>query len=55
MKVKSFRSKRPSRKKVYHNNSKCTEGNNIEKSNKIHKVGGACLCEHCKRLNRNRR
>lgn len=37
---------------VYHNNNKCTEGNNIERKNFKHGTGGKRLCERCKKLNR---
>lgn len=37
---------------VHHNNTKCTEGNNIEKVNLRSGTGGKPLCEHCERLNR---
>ncbi len=36
---------------VYHNNSKCTERNNIERSNLRQGTGGKSLCQHCKSLN----
>lgn len=36
---------------VHHNNSKCTEGNNIERENKREGTGGKPLCSHCKDLN----
>ena len=36
---------------VYHNNSKCTERNNIEPENRREGDGGKRLCDHCKRLN----
>jgi hypothetical protein len=36
---------------VYHNNSECTEGNNIEKRNLVSGTGGKRLCEACARLN----
>jgi len=42
-------------KDVYHNNSKCTEGNNIEKEYyKVGKGSGRRLCKSCKELNRKR-
>jgi len=50
-KVKSFHSKLPSDRPVYHNNSKCTEGDNIQPENKVAGTGGHPLCDHCKRLN----
>lgn len=51
MKVAAFNAKNSN---VYHNNSKCTEGNNIEKVNLQKGHGGKTLCSHCKRLNSNR-
>ena len=39
-------------KKVYHNNNKCAEGNNIEPKNLKHGTAGRRLCERCKKLNR---
>ena len=48
--AKSFYSKKRGAS-VYHNNSKCTEGNNIEKENLEYGTGGKKLCEYCKRLN----
>ena len=36
---------------VYHNNTKCTEGNNIERENRREGTGGKRLCQHCARLN----
>jgi hypothetical protein len=46
-KVAAFHSKRPDAKKVHHNDSTCTEGNNIETSNKVSGTGGLPLCNHC--------
>ena len=37
--------------KVYHNNKKCTERNNIESENIKKGKGGNRLCNTCKRLN----
>jgi len=37
---------------VHHNNSRCTEGNNIEKENLRQGTGGKPLCQHCAQLNR---
>jgi hypothetical protein len=40
---------------VYHNNRKCTIGNNIERKNFVSGRGGKRrLCEECKRLNQKR-
>lgn len=38
--------------KVYHNNNKCTEGNNIERENLRQGTGGRRLCKRCKKLNK---
>lgn len=35
---------------VYHNNSSCTEGNNIERWNLEKGTGGKKICAHCARL-----
>ena len=35
---------------VYHVCSKCTEGNNIEKENKVPGTGNGTLCQKCKQL-----
>lgn len=48
--VPAFHSKLPSDNPVYHDNDKCTEGNNIEKRNRVSGTGGRPKCEHCKRL-----
>jgi hypothetical protein len=37
---------------VYHNNSKCTKGNNIEFQNKVSGTGGKSLCSECQKLNK---
>jgi hypothetical protein len=37
---------------VYHNNSACTVGDNIESYNKESGTGGKRLCSGCERLNR---
>ena len=36
---------------VYHNNTNCTEGNNIEKYYLAPGTGGKRLCSHCAHLN----
>ena len=48
--VNPFHSKRPGTS-VYHNNSKCTEGNNIESYNRVSGTGNLSLCHRCKELN----
>lgn len=35
---------------VRHNNTECTEGNNIERENWRAGTGGKPLCTHCQRL-----
>lgn len=35
---------------VHHDNTSCTEGNNIEAKNRRDGTGGYPLCEHCKKL-----
>lgn len=37
--------------KVYHNNNKCTERNNIEKYNILQGTGDKELCKRCEKLN----
>lgn len=48
-KVAAFHSKKAGTG-VHHDNSKCTEGNNIEKHNRTSGTGGLPKCDHCKRL-----
>jgi hypothetical protein len=36
---------------VHHNNTRCTEGNNIESYNRKAGTGGKPLCRHCAVLN----
>ena len=36
---------------VYHDNTKCTEGNNIEKENLRSGTGGKTKCARCSSLN----
>lgn len=35
---------------VYHNNTDCNTGNNIERENLEHGTGNHRLCKECKRL-----
>lgn len=35
----------------HHNNTRCTEGNNIESQYRRSGTGGKPLCAHCARLN----
>lgn len=39
-KVAEFHSKLETDRKVYHDNDKCTEGNNIEERNRVSGTGG---------------
>ena len=48
-KVNPFHSTHPSAT-VYHDNNKCTEGNNIEAKHKKPGTAGRPKCDHCKRL-----
>jgi hypothetical protein len=42
---------KPYTKAVYHDNTLCTEGNNIEKHYRREGIGvGRVKCEHCARL-----
>lgn len=50
MKVPAFHSKLRSDRPVYHDNDRCTEGNNIERQNRVPGMGGHPKCEHCTRL-----
>ena len=49
-KVAAFHSKRPNDRNVYHDNDRCTEGNNIESYNRVSGTGGRPQCEHCAKL-----
>jgi len=49
-KVPPFHSKKPNTKNVYHDNDKCTEGNNVEKQYLASGTAGRPRCEHCNRL-----
>ena len=50
-KISPFYSVKSTDRAVYHNNSKCTEGNNIEPENRRNGTGNRPLCSHCSRLN----
>lgn len=49
MKTKPWHSKKTY---VYHNNTKCTLGNNIERKNILLGTGGKIICNLCSRLNK---
>lgn len=46
-KVAPFHSNRKSDPEVYHDNDKCTEGNNIEPKYKVNGTGGRRRCKKC--------
>jgi hypothetical protein len=48
-KVQPFHSDEPGRE-VYHNSTRCTEGNNIERRHLRQGTAGRRLCDHCRRL-----
>lgn len=48
-KVYPWHSTRPG-EKVHHDNTRCTEGNNIESYYRASGTGGRPLCQHCARL-----
>jgi len=47
-KIKPFHTVKPG--DVYHDNNRCTEGNNIEPNNVRPGKDGRELCDHCDRL-----
>ena len=49
-KVPPFHSVKEPTRQVYHDNNKCTEGNNIENHYRRSGTNGRPICEHCKRL-----
>ena len=49
-KVAPFHSKRESDRKVYHDDNKCTEGNNIESYNRVSGTGNRPKCARCREL-----
>ncbi len=50
-KIAAWHSKREADRKVYHDDNKCTEGNNVETYNRTPGTAGRPKCEHCQRLN----
>lgn len=50
-KMSPVHSVKPGAKKVYHDNDRCTEFNNIERVNLREGTDGRPRCEHCARLN----
>jgi len=49
-KTSPWHSTRESDRKVYHDNTSCTEGNNIESRYKRSGTDGRPKCAHCSRL-----
>ena len=49
-KVAPWHSKAPNDNKVHHDETRCTEGNNIEPRNKASGTGGHPKCSHCRRI-----
>lgn len=47
-KVSPWHSTRPDDRKVYHDDSTCTEGNNIEQRYRKDGTGGYPRCKNCK-------
>jgi hypothetical protein len=45
-----WHSSKPADKNVHHNNTSCTEGNNIEPRYRRTGTAGRPLCQHCARL-----
>jgi hypothetical protein len=50
MVTEPWHSVKPSDPQVYHNNTLCTEGNNIERQNRRSGTDGRPLCRHCARI-----
>lgn len=48
--VPPFHSTKPATRQVYHNNSSCTEGNNIEPRYLARGSDGRPLCERCRQV-----
>ena len=49
-KCSPFHSVKESDRKVHHDNTSCTEGNNIEKENRRDGTGGRPKCDRCEKL-----
>jgi hypothetical protein len=50
MQMSPWHSVKDSDRPVYHDNTECTEGNNIEAENRREGTGNRPKCEHCARL-----
>jgi hypothetical protein len=49
-KVAPFHSKLKQDRNVYHDESRCTEGNNIEPRNRVAGTGGRPKCSRCREI-----
>jgi hypothetical protein len=49
-KTNPWHSTRPDDRKVHHDESRCTEGNNIEHRYRASGTGGYPKCDHCRRI-----
>ena len=50
MKTSPWHSKLPLDRRVYHDETRCTEGNNIEPRNRVAGTGSRPKCDHCRRI-----
>ena len=50
MRVSPWHSKLPTNPRIYHAETSCTEGYNIEWNNRIPGTGGRRQCERCRRI-----
>jgi hypothetical protein len=48
--IAPFHSSKRNSRKVYHDDSECTEGRRIEVAHRLEGTGGHRHCEHCKQL-----
>ena len=48
--TRPWHSVKPGHRNVYHDNTRCTEGNNIETYYRRDGTGNRPMCEHCARL-----
>jgi len=50
MKKAPWHSKLPSDRPVYHDETRCTEGDNIEPRNRVSGTGNRPKCHHCRAI-----
>jgi hypothetical protein len=50
MKSRPWHSKLPTDRRVHHDETRCTEGNNIEPRNRVEGTGGHPKCSHCRQI-----